>query len=321
VRFYLNEASVQGQFADVDTFRSQLEALLAARGRSRLLAAMRTTPALANRHVMHDRTIRDVVQTWRGSPTASALLRWVGKTGPFIEEDRLPEDEDLFMCLGIEVTDGGLGEAARRKKAADEASTMSFAGGEPDFARNPLTVVHGFEDEPIGSFDVDNYWTADEHISAATALEPPPSNCLETVESARERFPRLLLPNAIYENDRLAREPFDAVLRDRVFALLAILDAYMAARGPGGAETARAQEIIENHFSGDRALFSPESASNRKAFEAELTFPDPLGGAPIFAHWHGKISHRFYRLHFEWPVAAASTELKVLYIGPKLTKS
>jgi hypothetical protein len=270
---------------------------------------------------MHDRTIRDVVQTWRGSPTASALLRWVGKTGPFIEEDRLPEEEDLFMCLGVEVTDGGLGEAARRKKASDDASTMSFAGGEPDFARNPLIVVHGFEDEPIGSFDVDNYWTADDLIAAAIALQPTPSNWRETVEAARERFPRLLLPDAIYEDDRLAREPFDAVLRDRVFALLAILDAYMAARGAGGAETPAAQNIIEDHFSGERALFSPESSSNRNNFERELTFPDPAGGAPIFAHWHGKISHRFYRLHFEWPVPAAATELKVLYIGPKLTKS
>jgi hypothetical protein len=52
-----------------------------------------------------------------------------------------------------------------------------------------------------------------------------------------------------------------------------------------------------------------------------MTFPDPEGGADIFAHFHGKISHRFFRLHFDWPVPSTATRLKVLYIGPKLTKS
>lgn len=320
MRFYFNEASVQGQFADDETFRHQLEALLAARQRSPLLAGMRTTPALAGRYVMHDRTLRDVVQGWRGSPAARALLSWVGKTGPFIHEDRLPEEEDLFMCLGIEVTDGGLGEAARRKKSLEEACTMSFAGGEPDFARSPLTVVQGFEDEPVSAYEVSNYWTADSLIAAAAELRAPPSNWRETVEVARERFENLLIPDAVYEDARLAREPFDAVVRDRIFALLSVLNSYMSARGDGGAETAEAHDIITNYFTGERALFSPESQSNRADFAGDLTFPDPGGGPAILAHWHGKISHRFYRLHFEWPVPPGATELKVLYVGPKLTK-
>jgi hypothetical protein len=36
---------------------------------------------------------------------------------------------------------------------------------------------------------------------------------------------------------------------------------------------------------------------------------------------HGKISHRYFRLHFEWPVPSGAEQIKVLYIGPKLTKS
>jgi len=321
LRFYLNEASLQGQFEDEAAFRPLLEKLLAARARSPVLAGMRTTPGLADRPVSHERSVRQVVQGWRGSPTAGAVLAWVGRNGPFIEDDRLEEAEALFHCRGVEVTDGGLGEAARRTKAGEVAAAMSFPGGDPDFARSPLPIVHGFVDEPIARYLVENFWDADEAVAAMLEREAPASNWQAMVEAARQRFPRLLLPNALYEDQRLAREPFDAIIRDRFYALLSYLDAYMRGRGENGSEGPEAQEILRMHFRGERALFSPESATNKNDHERDLTFPDPDGGAPIFAHWHGKISHRFYRLHFDWPVPAAAKRLKILYIGPKLTKA
>ena len=71
----------------------------------------------------------------------------------------------------------------------------------------------------------------------------------------------------------------------------------------------------------DRALFSGESAGNQDTFRAQMTFPDPDDADKnIFAHWHGKISHRFFRLHFEWPVPAKEKHMKILYLGPKITK-
>lgn len=321
MRFYLNEASIQGQFEDESDFRPLLEQLLAARARSPVLAGMRTTPALADRPVSHARNVRQVVQGWRGSPTVGALLAWVGRNGPFIEEDRLDEAEDLFHCLGVEVTDGGLGEAGRRVKAGEIAATVSFPGGAPDFAQSPLFVVHGFEDEPIGEYPVENFWDMDAAVARVLGEQAPATNWQAMVEAARQRFPNLLLPNALYEDARLAREPFDAIIRDRFYALLGYLDAYMRGRDESGNEGGEAQEILRAHFHGERALFSPESSTNRRDFQSEMTFPDPEGGADIFAHFHGKISHRFFRLHFDWPVPSTATRLKVLYIGPKLTKS
>lgn len=321
MRFYLNEASMQGQFEDESDFRPLLEQLMAARARSPVLAGIRTTPALADRPVTHDRNLRQVVQGWRGSPTAGALLAWVGRNGPFIDEDRLSEADDLFYCLSVEVTNGGLGEAARRDKAGEAAATVSFPGGASNFAQSPLSVVHGFEEEPLGHYSVENFWDMDAAIARVITEQAPATNWQEMVEAARERFPKLLLPNAIYEDARLAREPFDAIIRDRFYALLGHLDAYMCGRDENGDEGPEAQEIIRAHFLGERALFSPESTTNKRDFVTEMTFPDPEGGADIFAHFHGKISHRFFRLHFDWPVPAATHRLKVLYIGPKLTKS
>ena len=312
---------MQGQFQDENEFRRLLELLMAARARSPALAGMRTTPKLADRPVSHERNVRQVVQSWRGSPTAGALLAWVGRNGPFIEADRLNEDEDLFHCLGVEVTDGGLGEAARRVKSGESALTVSFQGGAPDFAYSPLCVLHGFEEEPLGKYSVENFWEMEAAIAHALIEQGPATNWQGMVEEARQRFPKLLLPNSLYQESRLSREPFDAIIRDRFYALLEHLDVYMCGRDDAGIEGPGSAEILQTHFQGQRALFSPESTTNKRDFRREMTFPDPDGGADIFAYYHGKISHRVFRLHFDWPVPAAASKLKVLYLGPKLTKS
>lgn len=321
MRIYLNEASVQGQFQDETEFRRLLELLMAARARSPALAGMRTTPKLADQPVSHERNVRQVVQGWRGSPTAGALLAWVGRNGPFIETDRLNEDEDLFHCLSVEVTDGGLGEAARRIKSGESAWSVSFQGGAPDFACSPLSVIHGFEDEPLGQYPVENFWDMEAAIARALMEQGPATNWQAMVEEARQRFPKLLLPNSLYEDSRLSREPFDAIIRDRFYALLECLNAYMCGRDDAGNEGPGSAEILQSHFQGERALFSPESATNKRDFRREMTFPDPESGPEIFAHYHGKISHRIFRLHFDWPVPSSAPKLKVLYLGPKLTKS
>lgn len=321
MRIYLNEVSVQGQFQDETEFRQLLEQLMAARIRSPSLAGMRTTPTLADRPVSHERNVRQVVQSWRGSPMASAVLAWVGRNGPFIEADRLIEDEDLFQCQGVEVTDGGLGEAARRVKSGETVFTVSFPGGTPNFAFSPLCVIHGLEDEPLGEYSVENFWGMEAAIARVLNEQGPATNWQAMVEEARQRFPNLALPDALYEEPRLLREPFDAIIRDRFYVLLEYLNAYMCGRDNAGKEGSGSREILQAHFQGERALFSPESTTNKRDFRREMTFPDPDGGDDICAHYHGKISHRVFRLHFDWPVPATASKLKVLYLGPKLTKS
>ncbi len=99
----------------------------------------------------------------------------------------------------------------------------------------------------------------------------------------------------------------------------------MSSLGEGGAPTPRSNEIVRDLFtnaSGAEPWFTGESATNQKTYAVEMTFPDPENpSASIFAHWHGKIRHRFFRMHFEWPLPAGARKLKVLYLGPKLTKN
>jgi hypothetical protein len=322
MRWYINDMSLQGQFNDVPRFLVLLEGLLASRNRFECLRdAMHLTRSIADRHVSTGQTLRQFLSSTDRKDLRRAMLLWLDRKGPFMEEDRQPEYDDYFECKGLDVTDTGLGEATRRVKANTGALTFSFAGGTTEFGETPLHVDHGLPDDRLGQYAIQNLWNLADLTSSALDARPAPLSWQQLVTVARERYPRLHIPDAVYTNSSLAKEPFEIPIGDRALALFKCLDDYMAGRIDGGAEGPAALAIVDTFFTGDRALFSGESQSNRTTFKSEMTFPDPDDSArDIFAHWHGKISHRFFRLHFEWPVPPDAQRLKILYLGPKLTK-
>lgn len=322
MRWYINDVSLQGQFADIAAFEGILRGLIGVRIRvERLSRDLRSTRTLAERFVSTGITIREAMRASRDRDLRRAVLNWVDRTGPYVEDDRLGEADDYFEFASLDITDSGLGEAARRIKAGDSASTYSFEGGAIQFAISPLLVDHGLLEARLGVYSVENVWTIDDLAKSAINEGPPITSWRMLTEAARQRFPQLIIPDSIHQNAALAREPFEATIRDRALDLFGHLNAYMAGRGPDGAEGPAAREVIAKFFAGERALFSGESATNQKDFKADLTFPDPEDrDRVIFAHWHGKISRRFFRMHFEWPVPADARKLKIVYLGPKITK-
>ena len=322
MRWYVNDLSLQGQFPDGETIEQILQDLVSMRASIQVVRVnLRTTRSFPQRCVCNDVTLRIYLSRSANTDLRRAVLNWLDRSGPFVEDDRLPENDDYFEFEELDVSDTGLGEAARRVKSGEASSCFSFAGGVTDFTRSPLTVHHGLAGERLGVFDVANYWRTLDLRQAALQARMPATSWRELVETAREDFPLLLLPDSLYLNEAIAREPFDAVIRDRATELFRHLQSYMAGRDPDGVEGPRARTVIDNFFVGERALFTGESPSNRRVFRAELTFRDPQApDRTIFAHWHGKISHRHFRLHFEWPVPPQVARLRVLYLGPKLTK-
>ena len=154
---FFNEASLQGQFRDEEEFRVILDELLSARLRTPYFKEMRIAYELRDRKVLYSQSFREVVQNWRKKDKRALTMMWLDK-GPFIVDDRTPEDDDLFYCLGVEVTDGGLGESARRAKANEDVASVSFPGGKTNFAISPLPVVHGLEEQPMAEYPIKNYW-------------------------------------------------------------------------------------------------------------------------------------------------------------------
>lgn len=320
MRWYLNDASLQGQFADRAEFESVLRRLIAARVRiPKIRQNLRSTRSLQEAMVAPEINVRRALVELRDKDLKAATFSWLDKTGPFVEDDQLEEIDDYFEYRGVEITATGLGEAARRAKAGTECTTYSFVRGEIDYAVTPLEVDHGLQEERYGRYPVTNLWQTDALIDQALAAEAPTKSWRALVEVARQRFPYLEI-GELNTNPALAREPFEASIRDRSLELMKVLNDYVAGRTEDGAEGVAAREIVQLYFSGDRALFTGESATNQKVFSQDLTFPRIFGGS-YFAHWHGKISHRFFRMHFEWPLEKGRKKIEIFYLGPKLTKS
>lgn len=322
MRWYVNDASLQGQFPSISSFEPALRELMELRRNEP--AYLFVTRTFGFQRVVADQTLAHVVQTIADRDLRVRVLQWVNQRGPFLDGDRLAEEDDLFECLGIDVTNQGLGEATRRIVHGFVASAWSFVGGVVDFRHNPLDVSHGLTEAPIRVYNVPNVWTADAFRALAIAALPEPTSWADLTAHLRLRFSRLLISDAFHNNPNLQAEPFNTAISERAQELCRHLDEYMASRNADGSPSERTNEIVRTLFTsagGAEPLFSAKSQSNQLTFKDELTFPDPEArGRTIFAHWHGKIRHRVFRMHFEWPVPGASTQMKVLYLGPKLTK-
>ncbi len=248
------------------------------------------------------------------------LLQWLTTFGPFLDDDRQAEPDDYFEFEGADVTDQGLGEAARREKYAESAGVFSFISNKLDFARSPLQVQHGLAEEPFGFFDIANVWDLNELEQRAKDALPEPTSWDELIQYCRQSYDRLTIPDSVL--DRLSRETFYPTVAHRTVALLRVLQAMMEGRNPNdGKLSPGATELRQDHFVGEKAWFTDESHANKANFARELTFPDPDDSTTtIFCPWHGKIKTPQFRVHFQWPVPVGQEKLNVVYIGPKITK-
>ena len=248
------------------------------------------------------------------------ILAWINKHGPFIEDDRQQEQDDYFEFENEDVTDSGLGEAARRVRVNDPSGVFSFTGGRINFEQTPLTVSHGLHEDPLDKISIPNVWDVQELESRLNERRAPQS-WEELIEIYQERFNHLEISDDILRT-ALAREPFNRVVAEKIESRLNVLQEIMSGRRVSdGKMTGAANELWQKHSQGDRAWFSDESTTNKRKFEQKLTFKDPSKPSKsIFCPWHGKIFHEHFRIHFEWPVPPGQDQLKILYIGQKITR-
>jgi len=324
MQWFVNDASLQGQFETPNAFSAILGELLQARARvPQLRVSLFTSRTLSEMPATRTLSVRKTVSHVNDRDFLRQVLQWIDRSGPFIDDDRYPEPNDYFECLGIDVTDQGLGEAARRLRNDIEIAAFSFAGGEVDFSGSPLCVEHGLPEDRLGRYFVPNTSSVDKLIECALRAIPEPDSWRSMIEKARIRFPSLVLSDTIFLNARLAGEPFEKSISDRVMELLRQLNKYAESRNSDGSESDHSRELVRAFFTeaqGSVPAFTGESVTNQRIYKQSLTFPDPENpDKMLFAHWHGKIRHRFFRLHFEWPMPREARRLKIVYVGPKLT--
>lgn len=316
MRVFLNELALADAWTSVSSVKRPLKAILEARQEQPVL-----------REALYCARGMGGVQTPSGMPLSRAaqqlprdtrvqLFEWIAKYGPFIEDNRQFIDEDLFFFEEDDVTELGLGEAARRIRAKLRAATLSLAANRHSrFASNPLRVVHGLPDEPIAHVDVANFTESDPLVEILRTLDPNPANWQDFLEDCRHRFD--LLRIGPHCDETLAHLPYMPAAGRQIIQLLNILQSIRAEMDSGGSLTAAGLELRNRFFIGKGARFSDESESRKRRPEM-FTFPDPEGGENITCFWHGKVSTGAVRIHFDWPVRRGATHLRVAYIGPHI---
>ena len=311
VDLLFNELSVHRQFPDVATFRIAIGRVMAMRelARSQYGRNLQVHYGVANANVTPDLSMQQAVRGL-SRDERSSLMQWLARSGPFWEDFRQHQRKDWLECDGEIVTDTAVGEAAYRLSHNIECSLVSICPS--SWLRSPLSVEW---DRLTESIDVPNYWDAESLRNALNASSPLASwDDLET--AARGRCRDLSFSQNCFEP--LRGPPFSPAAARALLSRLTVLQELKNHSNENGGRTPAGQEIYDNYFRGK--WFSDSSDTEKAKFRQALTFPHPEEAQnSLFCPWHGKIKTSQMRVHFSWPVNAA-TPVYVVYVGPKITK-
>ncbi|WP_064830020.1 hypothetical protein [Rhizobium phaseoli] len=316
---FLNELSLDGQFSTSEGVVEVFRTLMRARVQHAILAReLYCSRALPTVNGVAGETIAQTISRLPRDEKNSFLL-WLANRGPFTDDVRTEEEDDLFQYEHTDVTDQGLGEAARREKAGRRAVAYSFSPGlTRQFDFSPLTVIQGWDENLIAEIELQNFWDVDLLAQALAQAEPDPDDWAAVIEQSIQRFPNLCIAEHIV--DELRRSPFSVSLARNVCDLLSALNSVKTEMDGQGNLSPVGVQLVQKYFVGKNAWFTDESDRNKIDFESDMSFVDPITKQKITCFWHGKIQTPQFRIHFEWPVSDYNSGLKVCYIGPKITK-
>lgn len=314
-----NDLSVHQQFDDVAKFRAAFARVMilrsAARRYGRELLCHRT---LLIRSPIPGVTMHQAIMGFGRESERRAAMTWLTGAGPFWDDVRQHAGEDWLECRGEIVTDSAVGEAAFRTLHELDCSLVSFSPSDWNFT--PIEVTWCREAEGLESRNatVENLWNTTALEVALRDRAPPIGSWADLREACAHRFRNLTFTENCFEP--LTGVPFAKSAGQRFLVLLKILDELSGEFDTTGARTEEGHRIYRDYFTGERALFSDSSDSEKREFRRELTFAHPENSASsLFCTWHGKVSHLTLRLHFSWPIEVGRS-VYVVYAGPKITK-
>lgn len=326
IEWFINDLSLAGQFHEPNEFKEALMPLFLLRLRnSGLKNCLYCSRLLINSKVTNNLNFQQAVIATRDRSFVSQVLHWLSKSGPFWDDSRQNSDNDYFEYLTYDVTNQGLGEAARRKLIDIEANVFSFLGGQIPFNTTPLLVRQGLREQPITDIAVENQWQISQVKDLLSHIQ---YSCWQDVHTrAVEMFGNLIISNYSQAMETLSITPFNKRIAERIIFLLNILNELSSEIDECSNQPSsnKRVEILKKYFAGScgniMPLFKPESDTNKRNFRNELTFQDPENPSNrIFCEWHGVIKSPQTRIHFEWPPKTGQKKIKVVYIGPKITK-
>jgi hypothetical protein len=316
MEWILNDLSLKNKYATATDFFSDIEEIIKLRSSNRLINDNLMCPrSIGDIEVVNKKKFSQVVFTEAPRDLKQQIITWANKNGPFWCDRKTENENDYFEYNGIDVTDSGLGECARKSVISQSVSSYSFSGL---YDSSPLPVQHGLPEDVIGTYDIDNLWTTDQLIESCRGAIPEPTNWGEAIEQLRDTYQKLIFSTCLLE--QISTLPFNLTVLLRMKELCRVLEDYLASRNKEGEMTPKSHEILEQHFHGDKAWFSDESDDDARKFEKQLNFIDTRDDKKKLYRFHGKIKTPQVRVYFEWPIQPEQKDIQVVYFGPKITK-
>lgn len=247
-----------------------------------------------------------------------AVMWWLTKGGPFWSIERRHGGDDYLESKGNLVTESAVAEAAFRTLLDVECSLISFSPS--DWNQSPVEVIwrreaEEFDDESIA---VENFWTVGglrERLARAMA---PIQSWGQLQRVSEQGFSRLAFGEKCFSP--LGALPFRRSVASRILELLRILDRFAEAFQADGSRSREGHEIYRDYFTGDNAVFSDSSPTEKRDFSQKLRFPHPDEPDQVLpCTWHGKIRTMKLRMHFSWPIRYGQP-VYVMYMGQKITR-
>ena len=312
----VNDLSLHGQFADLAAFRESIRRVMSIRAIARRhRRALYCHRGLVNGQVTPQETMPGAVKALP-LEEQRAIMAWLSQQGPFWDDDRLHDAGDWYECAGEIVTDKAVGEAAHCILHGIDRGLVSLQPS--SFVYDPVPVERILDDHTRASVNVRNYWEPEAVEACLVAAPPALASWAALGQLSVSRFEHLRFAENAFEP--LQGQPFKQSVAECILARLQVLHRFKQCFDASGARTDEGHALFQQHFTGDKAWFSDESAGNKDRFRDDLTFPHPdAPGENLFCSWHGKIKSPQYRIHCSWPVTAVS-HVYVVYVGPKITK-
>ena len=310
---FFNDLSIHGQFPDFAAFHVAIGRVMSMRelARHQYGQELQCHRNVTNAQVTHDSSMLQAIQGL-SKEKRSALMQWLSQSDASWEDFRQHSEDDWLEYNGEVVTGDALGEAAYRLFHNIECSLVSMDPS--SWCYSPLPV-EWHESTRTRSKDVPNYWDS-ESLTAALENSVTLASWGDLERVAQMRCPGLTISQNCFE--QLHRHPFGKGAAQALLSRLTVLHDFKNHSNEHGRRTREGHEMYQRYFTG--TWFSDSSESEKRDFQQALTFCHPsVAGETLFCPWHGKVKTSQLRIHFSWPVSAA-TPLYVVYVGPKITK-
>jgi len=312
----INDKSLHGQFADINTFHGSIRRIMEIREIARrYMSAVYCHRNFVNGQVTAQESMPAAVGAMPFNERR-AVMAWLSQHGPFWDDDRKHDAGDWYECAGEIVTDTAIGEAGHCLLHGIDRGLVSLQPS--SFLFDPVRVERVLEDDTRTSVNVRNYWDPVAVEACLVAAPPALVSWAALGQLCVSRFECLRFAENAFEP--LQGQPFKQSVATRILVSLQVLHNLTQCFDADGARTDEGHALYQKHFTGAKAWFSDSSDAEKHDFKDDLTFPHP--GIPqesLFCSWHGKVKSPQYRIHFSWPLTAVG-HMYVVYVGPKITK-